>query len=252
MRVISVLPVTEPAQSDLDRAAAQAHPGLSGRPCPGGEVGRCGRLPGSTGRGPRRFQQIRFGDRGRDRPHPRPRAGKSDKSGTGTGTGSGVSARPARNYAAQWQIEGRSGFRQGPAQAQRLAFTRDPHAPHVSAIRPRPSESGTLPCSVTAECAHESAMRRIRASVPCRNPNERLRAIACSSRRSTYRLLLRFAASGSSAASYRPAALPRSPWLQPARSRPPLAFISSSKWTARSSFLRWPCFDRVCRAVPRA
>ena len=87
-------------------------------------------------------------------------------------------------------------------------------------------------------------MRRIRASVPCRNPNERLRAIACSSRRSTYRLLLRFAASGSSAASYRPAALPRSPWLQPARSRPPLAFISSSNWTARSSFLRWPCFTQ--------
>jgi hypothetical protein len=120
------------------------------------------------------------GSGSRPRPRPRPRAGKW---GTGTGTGSGVSARPARNYAAQWQIEGRSGFRQGPAQ-RRLAFTRDPHAPHVSAIRLRPSESGTLPCSVTAECAHESAMRRIRASVPCRNPNERPRAIACSSRRS--------------------------------------------------------------------
>ena len=29
-------------------------------------------------------------------------------------------------------------------------------------------------------------------------------------------------------------------------------FISSSNWPARSSFLRGPCFDRVCRAVPRA
>jgi hypothetical protein len=83
--------------------------------------------------------------------------------------------------------------------------------------------------------------------VPYRNPNELLRA-----RRSTYRLLLRFAASGSSAASSRLAALPRSPWLQPARSRPPLASIHFEQLDRTLVLPPRALLDRVCRAVPRA
>jgi hypothetical protein len=69
------------------------------------------------------------------------------------------------------------------------------------------------------------------------------------------RLLLRFFASGSSAASSQPAALARVEALgcnQRALGFLLCQFISSSNWTARSSFLRWPCFDRVCRAAPLA
>jgi hypothetical protein len=66
------------------------------------------------------------------------------------------------------------------------------------------------------------------------------------------RLLLRFAASESSTASSQLAALPRSPWLQPARSRPPLASIHFEKLDRTLVLPPRALLDRVCRAVPRA
>jgi len=123
----------------------------------------------------------------------------------------------------------------------------------IPAIRPMLT-SRPYPLYVVRQHARRPSFRLVRGSVGDQSADILVRARgaferACRTATPTSclarggaacRLLLRFAASGSSAMSSWPAALPRSPRLQPARSRPPLASVQSSSLTARSSFLRGP------------
>ena len=94
--------------------------------------------------------------------------------------------------------------------------------------RAQDSESGgtlRVSCPVTAECAHESATRRIRASVPSATQTSDLARSLTRRGGAACRLLLLCVRELRRELSARSSSSRRSPRLQPARSRLPLASV---------------------------